>query len=136
MGKTSSIDKVPIAEHELEIGRMTFYPNIIVGEVGEGMHITFESATIAAQVIAQTYKGTIPFVYISNRVNSYSMDPVAYKELFSLVPNLLGFAVVSESKRRRMLSNLERMFVKKPMRVFSSMDEAFDWAHKLLESKN
>ncbi len=136
MGFTTFKNKIPLAEHDLEIGYLTFYPNIIVGEVKEGIHVTYENATIAAQVIAQEYKGTIPFVYISNRKNSYSMDPVAYKELFSIVPNLKGFAVVSESKRRRMLSNLERIFVKKPMRVFSSMNEALEWSNKLLENKN
>jgi len=85
MGFTIKKNDVPIAEHDVEIGSLTLYPNIIVGEVKEGMHVTYENATIAAQVIAQEYKGTIPFVYISDRKNSYSMDPVAYKELFSIV---------------------------------------------------
>ena len=127
---------VPIAEHNLEIGHMIFYPHMIVGEVKEGGHVSYENASIAAQLIAETYQGTIPFVYISNRKNSYSMDPVAYKELFGLVPNLIGFGIVAKSKRKRMLSNLERMFVKKPMRVFGSVEDAMAWAEKLLQQKN
>jgi len=136
MGVTSNINQDPIAVHELEIGKLTLYPNIIVGEVADGVHLTFENATVAAQIMAQEYKDTTPFVYISNRVNSFSMDPVAYKDLFSVVPNIQGMAIVAKSKKRRMLSNLERIFIKKPMRVFSSMDEALDWSNKLLKNKN
>lgn len=136
MGIKTFKTEVPIAVHDLALGKVTFYSNIVVGEVKEGQHVSYENASIASQLIAQTYKGTIPFVYISNRVNSYSMDPVAYKELISLVPNLIGFGAVSTSKRTRMLSNLERIFVKKPMRVFETMDEAFEWSFKLLEDKN
>lgn len=136
MGIKTFKTEVPIAEHELEIGHLMLYPNIVVGEIKEGMHIAYENFNIASQILAEEYKGTRPFIYISNRTNSYSMDPVAYKDLLALVPNLKGFAVVAKSKRRRMMSNLERIFIKKPMRVFETMDEAFEWSFKLLEDKN
>ncbi len=133
----SPIKKInPISDYDLEIGRLTLYPNMVVGEIKEGMHIAYENFNIASQIIAEEYKGTVPFIYISNRTHSYSMDPVAYKELLPLFPNLKGFAIVTESKRRRMMSNLERFFINKPMRVFSTLEEAIIWANKLLEQKN
>ncbi|QLG45128.1 SpoIIAA family protein [Costertonia aggregata] len=123
-----------IVERNLDIGRFRFYENITVGEIKEGVHVTFESAVLPLQIAEQIYGDHKPVVYISNRINSYSIDPIGYYEAIKLFPNLKAFAIVSNKRHRKMLASLEKLFMRKPIRVFDTVDEAFEWAAQLLEN--
>lgn len=132
MGTSLRTKLTPIVEHSLDVGRFTFYQNIIVGEFSEGVHVTFENATIPIQIATQLYGDKEPIIYISHRKHSYSMDPVGYKEVVELFPNFKAFGIVAQNKRRRMLANLERLFIKKPIRVFDNLESALSWATEFL----
>ncbi len=132
MGTTTPTKQTPIVEHSLEVGHFTFYQNIVVGVFSEGVHATFENATIPIQIATQLYGTEEPIIYISHRKNSYSMDPVGCREVVDLFPNFKAFGIVALNKRRRMLANLERLFIKKPIRVFDNLEAAFIWAEELL----
>lgn len=122
-----------IIEHNLEVGKFLFYDNIVVGEFYQGVHVTKENAIEPIHIAQQIYGDYKPIIYISHRVNSYSMDPVGYMEVVEMFPNFKGFAIVSQNKYRRMIASLEKLFIKKPIGVFDNMDSAFFWAEKLLE---
>ncbi len=109
-----------------------FYPNIIVGEFVEGAHVTKQNAIEPIMIAKQIYGDLEPIVYISHRRFSYSMDPVGYGEVVKMFPNFTGFAIVSQKKYMRMLAALEKLFIKKPLKVFYDLDSAFIWADELL----
>jgi len=127
------IKVTPIVEHNLDVGKFVFYPNYIVGEFKEGLYVTFERAIVPIQLAIEIYGNDKSIVYISNRTNSYAVDPVGYKEVYDLFPNFEGFAIVATNKRRRMLAHLERLFIKKPIKVFSYLDNAMEWADEIIE---
>lgn len=133
---TASTRQKFIVEHKLEIGKFLFYTNIVVGEFYEGAHVTKENAIEPILISQRIYGDCKPIVYISHRLNSYSMDPVGYKEVVDMFPNFKGFAIVSQNKYRRMLASIEKLFIKKPIGVFDNMDSAFFWAEKLLEKNS
>lgn len=133
---TPNIRQKLIIEHNLEVGNFLFYDNIVVGEFHEGVHVTKENAIEPIVISQQIYGEYKPLVYISNRLHSYSMDPVGYKEVVDMFPNFKGFAIVSQNKYRRMLVSLEKLFIKKPIGVFDNMDSAFFWAELLLEKNS
>ncbi|MFS4466439.1 hypothetical protein [Maribacter sp. 2210JD10-5] len=120
---------------ETDIGRFDYYPNFVIGCIKEGVHVTFEEAIISLQTAAQIYTYDKRFVYISNRVYSYSIDPMGYREASKMFINLVGLAVVAKSKKRRTLAGLERMFMKQPIRAFKDLESAFQWTQELLEKE-
>jgi len=122
----------PLVEKTFEIGRFRYYPNFIVGEFNEGAHVTKQNAAEPIQLAQEIYGTEKPLVYISHRLNSYSMDPVGYQEVSKLFPNFKGFAIVSKNRYRRMIAKLEKLFIKKPIAVFYDLDEALVWAESLL----
>lgn len=132
MGSTIQTKRIPIVEHNLDIGQFIFYQNILVGEFAEGVHVTFENAAMLIQIATQQYGTEEPLIYLSNRKHSYSVNPVGYKEVLELFPNFKALGIVPKNKRGRMLANLERLFIKKPIRVFDNLEEAFLWAETLL----
>lgn len=121
-----------IAEYTFEVGYFRYYPNIIIGEFNEGVHVTKENAAEPIKFAKELCGTEKPLVYISNRRHSYSMDPTGYKEVTKMFPNFKGFAIVSDNRYRRMLANLEKLFIKRPIGVFYEMEKAFEWAETLL----
>lgn len=125
----------PINEKTFSVGRFMFYPNYIVGEFNEGVHVTKKNCIEPLRMAQEMYGTEIPLVYISHRLHSYSMDPVGYKEVSEMFPNFKGFAIVSENRYRRMLAKLEKLFIKKPIAVFYDLDNAFVWSESILNKE-
>jgi len=74
-----------------------------------------------------------PFVYISNRINIYSIDPTIYHEA-TKISNLIGVAVVSKNERQRKLTELESKFFDKKLKYFTNIKEALTWKNKILKN--
>ncbi len=120
-----------LAEHHLDIGRFLFYEGIVIIEIHEGVHVTFEAAENPFYLMEQQYGREKPVVYISHRIHSYSIDPIGfYNGLYKQFPNLVAFAIVSQNRRRRMFAKFEKLLVKKPMEVFNTLESAFKWAEE------
>jgi len=133
MGVTT---KTKITTLETKIGRFDYYSNMVVAEVFEGVHVTFEEALEPLQTGAQVFGYGGNFVYISHRLNSYSIDPTGYYEAAKMFPNFKALAIVATNKRRRMLANLERLFMKRPIRVFENLNDAMNWAENFLAEQS
>ncbi len=134
MGTNTQMRHKPVVEHTLDIGRFVYYPNIVVGEINEGVHVTMETVARPLQIGADIYGMCTPFVYISHRLHSYSIDPIGYYEAVKRFPNFVAYGIVAKNQRRRMLAHLERLFMKKPIRVFDDLENAFAWADEVLEN--
>ena len=77
---------------ENEYATVYFYGNITVVEVNEGVTISFKTG-ISLLLKSLTLLGTKPFIIISNRINSYSVNPTDYKYL-EIVPSLRVLSIV------------------------------------------
>ncbi|GAB5473467.1 MAG: hypothetical protein Mars2KO_15660 [Maribacter sp.] len=133
MNTIADLKQQPVAEHKLDLGRFVFYKNISISEVSEGTHVTFEKVADMLRIAENVYGNDTPFVYISNRIHSYSIDPLGYYEAIKLFPNLKAYAIVSQNNRRRTLAVLEKLFMKKPIRVFDDLEKAYEWAAQIIE---
>ena len=120
----------PLIEHKLDLGRFVYYPHMSISEVSEGVHMDSENMSKLLQIAKDVYGNDIPFIFISNRIHSYSIDPLGYYEAIKMFPNLKGYAIVSQDNRRRTLAVLEKLFIKKPVRVFDNLDKAAKWAEQ------
>lgn len=125
-----------IVEYKHDIGRFFFYPNIVVGELYEGVHATKENTKELTQFVKKVYGEETPFVYISHRLYPYSMDPIGSREVVKMFSNFIGFAIVSQNKYRRMIVSLEKFFIVKPIGVFYELESAFTWAEELIENNS
>lgn len=110
---------------------MTIYDNYIVVVMKEGVNITPKHNDVLVQV-TESYFSDKFFVYITHRVNSYSVDPKIYYETVK-IENLKGFAVVSNNYQAKINAQIEQMFFTKPFEIFSNLDEAFNWADEIMK---
>jgi len=113
----------------LPFGTVTLYSNYMVAVINEGITVDFDHNAILED-LAQTHFKSNKFVYITHRINSYSVDPNVYFKT-SQIPNLMGFAVVLGDKIRLDNLEIEKMFLSKPLKSFNSLKKALDWADAL-----
>ncbi|WP_044626319.1 hypothetical protein [Neotamlana nanhaiensis] len=116
---------------KIEIGNFYIYKNYLVVEMNEGITVTPDSNNILVDIV-DTFYVDKNFVYITNRINSYAVDPSVYKQT-SLIENLVGFAVVSTNSLSLSNAEIEKLFLNKPFELFTDIDEAITWAKSILE---
>ncbi len=121
-----------ILEHlEYEFGSFYFFRNFIISEIKTGVIIDFEKIKPAFQNVIKHYRRDIPFVYISNRINSYSVVPTSHFQTRDIFPNLMGYAIVSYNPKTDKVAELERSFFDKHLEIFDSLDKAIKWAETI-----
>ena len=110
---------------------MTIYDKYVVVVMKEGVNITPSHNNVLIDV-TKTYYSKKSFVYITHRINSYSVDPQIYLET-AKIENLKGFAVVSKNYKAKVNAQIEKMFFNKPFEIFTNLENAFSWADDLLK---
>ncbi len=110
--------------------------HIAVVEVNEGVNLSYTTAR------SLLFKGLLafknrPWVYISNRVNSYSVVPTDYEYLHK-IKTLKALSIGVPSGTDPSMTAIEQIFCRKPFQLFDNgLEEAMQWAEKMLyDSKN
>lgn len=114
-----------------EIGVISFYDNFIVFEAREGVVVSYKTGFSTLPKVL-VYMGTKRWVFISNRVNSYSINPVDYK-YFNKIPFLRAVAIVYYNEITYTNAQLEGKFCKKPFNIFNNLIDAFSWGKGFLK---
>ncbi|MBK5213800.1 MAG: hypothetical protein JJE55_09095 [Flavobacteriaceae bacterium] len=117
-------------EMETKIGMYYFYGNIVVVEAKEGITLSYKTE-FSILLKALTILESDPWVYIANRVHSYSIKPLDYNYL-NEIPSLMGIAIVNYNPAARSNAVLESKFCTKQFAVFHNLVNAVQWAKGLL----
>ncbi|HIB48495.1 MAG TPA: hypothetical protein EYN07_12280 [Flavobacteriaceae bacterium] len=110
------------------------YDQFAVVEVKEGVTLSYASGFTLLVKGLKLY-GNQPWIYVSNRINSYAVVPTDYKYL-NKVPTLKGLVIVSPEKSKVNNAHLEKAFFKKPFKIVSNLEEAYEWGKQVLETKS
>ncbi|MCK8520217.1 hypothetical protein M0D21_01490 [Aquimarina sp. D1M17] len=122
-----------IKEYILGFGKVVFYKNYLIIEVAEGASFNHEKGK-ELSVLTNRHFGNRPFGYISNRVNSYSLEPADYIRIKEVFPNLKAFAVVVHNKLQEECVTIENMFFHQEIITFSKLENAKSWMKEYLSS--
>lgn len=106
---------------------MVFYENYVICTVNEGEAFTQEKSDLQNSVIIDHYHD-IPFVYITHRIHSYSVDPTICFES-SKIETLARFVVVSGNISSVKNAICEKMFLDKPFEIFEDIEDVILWAN-------
>lgn len=117
---------------ELDYTDLEFHEYVVISRIKEG--VVFGNRHIQDMInrCSDFYKNR-KFVYISERVNNYNVDPIIYVNL-QRVGNLAGIAIVSTKSSSINMANFEQVFSKVPFSVFLEMEEAEEWIEELIKN--
>ncbi|MEL6810943.1 MAG: hypothetical protein AAFP76_06370 [Bacteroidota bacterium] len=109
------------------IARVYVYnKNIAVVEINEGVNLSYLTG-MSLLVKGVAVFGNRPWVYISNRINSYSVVPTDYKYLHR-IGTLKALSIVTHEEGGKLRPHVESIFCKKPFDIFDELEEAMEWA--------
>lgn len=118
--------------NEYSFGKIFIYDCYAVAIMNEGIIVTPEN-NLALVDISKTHFKNKKFGYISNRINSYSIDPSVYI-LTSKIENLVGFAIITDDPIKRLNSEVEKRFFKKPFEDFHTLNEGIGWIKSIINT--
>ncbi|WP_109298829.1 hypothetical protein [Aquimarina sp. AU474] len=125
-----------IAKHIIKnIGTFYYYQNFIISEIDEGTVITLNEVLQVSSKYTKKYYGNLtPFVYIANRVHSYSLEPTVHFKTAKMFPNAKGYGIVIYNSLNEQIAKLEQTFLNIPTQVFDNLNTAIQWAESLVMS--
>jgi hypothetical protein len=116
-----------------DFGEIEVHDNFVVAIMKEGITVKPEFNNILKEIANDLFENRC-FGYITNRKNSYAVDPRIYLQT-SKIPNLIGFAVVAKRKYAKEAAKVERLFFEKPFEYFENLEDAKTWILELINKK-
>ncbi|WP_109435298.1 MULTISPECIES: STAS/SEC14 domain-containing protein [Aquimarina] len=120
-----------ITSFDFNFGIVEVHNDYILSVMKEGVTVFSKYNDLLKMGANQYYKNK-PFVYITNRINSYSVDPAIHMEM-SKIKNLIGVAVISSDPRQKMQTKLEKSLFKKEFKLFETLEQALEWKNEILK---
>jgi hypothetical protein len=74
-------------------------------------------------------------IFISNRINSYSVKPTDWIKITNKFNNLIGVGVVNYTAFSKSIFAIEKLFSKKQFIGFENLSAALEWAEELVENE-
>lgn len=120
----------------LAFGNFYFFEKYIIAELNHGIHFNWEKGRELIDVAYEHYGEDAKIAYISNRVNSYSVDPQDWIKFYKERHHLEAYAIVAYNKIGLMNVMLEKLFSQTRIRKFSDLDAAVEWILSLQQKKD
>ena len=118
-----------------DFGSLKVGDHFIIGEMKEGADIQLDVVSKLIDIAHEQLNGE-RWAYISNRVNSYSLQPLVHFELSKVEKNMIAFAVVTDKESHIKNAELEKSFSggQYEFECFANIENAIAWVIKLLKA--
>lgn len=126
-----------LKEVNLPYGDFYFFDGFVVSEIFEDVVFSWEEAKPVIYEVTNFYNTDgRDIVYLSNRINDYSVKPVDWLNFASFSFKLNGYGVINDRKAGLLNSKLESLFVKSKFKSFTALTDALQWAAELNQPVN
>lgn len=116
-----------------EFGEVAVYEDYIVVVMKEGITVAPKYNDDLIK-LSEAYFKNRKFGYITQRKYSYSVDPQIYFKT-SKIKNLVAFAIVANENPISKTSDLEKTFLRQPLKVFQELADAVNWVQELVKDE-
>ncbi len=122
--------------HYYDIGHaeVFVFDDFLVKQVKEGETVDMKETRLFKNILEEHFSNK-NMAYISNRVTSYSVNPLVYKES-EKISNLVAIAIIPATPKMRASAEYESQFYNKPFGIFDNLSEAIKWIQKIIEKEN
>ncbi len=118
--------------HELNysFGNYFLFDGFVVAEINEDVVYSWEhhGQKVTNDINDLLDDDTGHLAYITHRIHSYAVKPTDWLKFFRNGHMISGYAIVSYTKAGYANALLEKLFVKKSLKRFRSLEDAIRWA--------
>lgn len=129
--ETNTYSKV-LKEFNYSFGTIYVFEGFLVSEINEGITVSWEhhGKHIVNDVFAFLGTNGNDLVYISNRVNQYSVIPSDWLKFKNNNYFLKDYCIVSQTKMGKLSWLVENLFLSNKIKRFNCIYRAINWAQK------
>ncbi len=118
-----------IKEHIDRFGEFEIYEGYLIGRIDEGVNAGSDFVDALSELIQKHFHGR-PVIYISDRVNSFSLDPVATTDLIARNNICFAGVVAYTQQQKSMYPMEEKLIAGINICCFDSLGTAVAWAEQ------
>jgi len=107
-----------------QIGVLYFFNDIVISEFYEGVHVSYENSIEIINSIINYFGDSKPFGFVSNMINSYSIEPLDTLKFKDEISNMASYGVVSYNEAGKMNAMIENSFCKNQNICFYDLYDA------------
>ncbi|WP_308992831.1 hypothetical protein QLS71_015785 [Mariniflexile litorale] len=133
--ENSQYFKIKHYKIERPFGNFYLLESFFISELNEGIHFDWEMVKSIMDELIMFYGSDAQIGYISNRFNSYSLNPQVWEEIDEKYGIMVAAAIVTYNPMAFMNATLEKQFYKKSIKRCDSLEVAFQWISNLRELK-
>ncbi len=113
-------------------GSLQIAGNTVIGTLNEGVEANWSLLEQVALWAQQRFDGA-PWAYISNRVNSYSIDPLVYHRAIEC-KGLIAIALVCRNEQQIRNVSVEKLYCRDiTLQHFLDLQQAIDWSNNIVD---
>lgn len=126
--KETNLYSEVIKELNYPFGNVFIFDGYIVSEINRGVTINWDDHAKVIVEDVSCFLGTdgSDLIYISHRINSYSVIPYDWLKFFKSNYQLKGYFIVSENKLRILNSLVESLFFNSKINRFNNLHTAIN----------
>lgn len=115
-----------LKELNYSFGNVFIFDGYIISEIHRGISLSWEEHAKKIVEDVTCFLGTngSDLIYISHRINSYSVVPYDWVSFFKSNYQLKGYFIVSENKMRILNSFVENLFFNNKIKRFNNLQTA------------
>lgn len=122
---------------QLPFGKFFLCENFVVAELEQEIHVDWSIIQRIGTMIIEQYGTSRKIGLISNKINSYSIDPYVWVKFNKEYDFIEASAIVWYNDGGYVAATLEKMFLKSSVKLCETLDEAIHWILSILmDSKN
>lgn len=125
------INNTNFTKKRVKIGELRYNDKYLIAVFNEGVDLNFEKFGEITDIIKSQF-GDRPFGFISNRINSYSINLSDADKFNKMFPNNKAYAVVAHNPLTEKVFEIEEHFFAFNRKSFRNLDAAIDWVEKIL----
>jgi hypothetical protein len=111
----------------LPFGKFFFCEDFVVAELDHEIHVDWSIIQKIAKIIIEQYGTSRKIGLISNKINSYSIDPYVWVTFNKEYDFIEASAIVWYNDVGYIAATLEQMFLKNSVKLCESLDDAVPW---------
>ena len=128
----SDLQNKTIKVYNFELGNLYLLENIVISEINEGQHISANNTDEYLAAISDFFGKEKAFGYISNRINSFSVQALDFKKLTNSLKNLKIFTTVTYKKHNDINTSIEQNFCDIPYIKHNSLINAYKYLNEYI----
>lgn len=118
---------------EFEFGVFYFFDAFVISEINSGVFFKWKMAKKAIKASKEFYGENQPIVYISNRINNYTVTPADWLKFYANRNQLAYYSVVGSTTGSLSSTMLEKLFFKGSLKQFDDLGKAIAWSLEKIE---